>query len=574
MAADPWASFEPRKPSRTKPRQPATQLQIVTPPKPKPRSTKPRDPQLDKIPGDTPLPSWVKELRPHQWDAINTATEMFQQGCDVVFVDAPTGSGKTLIGEVTRRMVQPAGKTMYVCSSLTLQDQFLTDFDYAAVLKGRSNYLPTDAPDGVNCGDCNKQNNVCSWCPDVNACDYETAKRNAFASNLAVVNTAYLLNETNHVGGFAGRDLVIVDEADVLEQELMRFVQFDISERRLKTLRLTPPKKGSHLGTVFGWMRTDLASALEAQAHTMRNNGAHRSDNPRIVREYQAVTRLLANVKRICAGSPQGWVRDNNAGPVVLKPVKVDGFGKANLWDHANKWLCMSATIISPNEMAESLGLEETGLTWGSVSVPMTFPVENRVIHAAGVANMTNKERDTEWPKMVVAIKKVLEMHPGERVLVHTVSYQLAEYLMNHLRDSGRQLITYTNAATRNLSIEKFRMSQAGVMLAPSLDRGVDFKDDDCRVVVVAKVPFPNLGDSQVSARLHGLGGKMWYAVQTVRSLVQMTGRGVRSETDWCVTYILDRQFTSNVWKNNRKLFPAWWREAVDMTFPKSKLRD
>jgi Rad3-related DNA helicase len=224
--------------------------------------------------------------------------------------------------------------------------------------------------------------------------------------------------------------------------------------------------------------------------------------------------------------------------------------------------------------MAETLGLNEAGLSWGVVRVPMTFDVDNRVIHAAGVANMVNREKETEWPKMVVAVRNVLRLHPDERVLVHTVSYQLAEYLREQLTGTGRLLVTYSNTAAKNQAVARFRATPNSVMLAPSLDRGVDFKDDDCRVVVVAKVPFPNLGDTQVSARLHAPGGKMWYAVQTVRSLVQMTGRGVRSETDWCVTYILDRQFTSNVWKNNRKLFPTWWREAVDMTFPKSKLRD
>jgi Rad3-related DNA helicase len=568
VSHDPWATFN--KPAIKPKPKPAPQPQ----PKRKRANTKPRDPKINMIPGKEPLPAWVSELRAHQWDAINETVELLQTNCDVVFIDAPTGSGKTLIGEVTRRMVAPTGKTMYVCSSLALQDQFLADFDYAAVLKGRSNYTPTSAPDGVNCGDCNKQNNMCSWCPDVTDCEYETAKRNAFASDLAVVNTAYLLNEINFVGGFAGRDLVVVDEADVLEQELMRFVQFEISDRKLASLKVTPPKKGSHMSTIFNWMRTDLTPALSAQLATMKRSNAARSDNPRVVREYQSTNRLLADVIRVCDGVSDGWVRDNNAGQLVLKPVRVDQFGAKQLWGHANQWVCMSATIISPDEMAETLGLNEAGLNWGVVRVPMTFDVDNRVIRVAGVANMVNREKETEWPKMVAAVRNVLALHPDERILVHTVSYQLAEYLKQKLTGTGRLLVTYPTTAAKNQAIAKFRATPNSVMLAPSLDRGVDFKDDDCRVVVVAKVPFPNLGDTQVSARLHAPGGKMWYAVQTVRSLVQMTGRGVRSETDWCVTYILDRQFTSNVWKNNRKLFPAWWREAVDMTFPKSKLRD
>lgn len=56
-------------------------------------------------------------------------------------------------------------------------------------------------------------------------------------------------------------------------------------------------------------------------------------------------------------------------------------------------------------------------------------------------------------------------------------------------------------------------------------------------------------------------------AVQTIRSLVQMTGRAVRSADDWCVTYVLDRQFVSRVWRQNKNLLPVWWRESVNMQF-------
>ena len=80
----------------------------------------------------------------------------------------------------------------------------------------------------------------------------------------------------------------------------------------------------------------------------------------------------------------------------------------------------------------------------------------------------------------------------------------------------------------------------------------------------MAKVPFPYLGDPQVSKRMHMPGGKQWYAVQTVRTIVQMTGRGVRSKDDWCATYVLDSQFGSNIYKRHKRLFPEWWREAVE----------
>jgi Rad3-related DNA helicase len=79
------------------------------------------------------------------------------------------------------------------------------------------------------------------------------------------------------------------------------------------------------------------------------------------------------------------------------------------------------------------------------------------------------------------------------------------------------------------------------------------------------------LGDQQVSARLHTRGGQQWYNVQAVRSLIQMTGRGVRSADDWCTSYILDSSYYKLA-KGNKHLLPGWWREALDTTTTKREL--
>lgn len=99
--------------------------------------------------------------------------------------------------------------------------------------------------------------------------------------------------------------------------------------------------------------------------------------------------------------------------------------------------------------------------------------------------------------------------------------------------------------------------------MACSADRGVDLPDDYCRLIVVAKVPFPNLGDRMVSMRLHMGDGQTWYTVETVRSVVQMAGRGVRHKDDYCRTVILDSQFRDGLWSRGAALFPRWFREAV-----------
>lgn len=528
----------------------------------------PSDPLL----GSPGLPDWVTGFRPHQIQAIEEVLELYRSGLEVVFLDAPTGSGKTLIGEVVRRLVgrvggtsDKAGRGLYVCSGKSLQDQFLRDYDYASVLKGRSNYPTSTAPfPDITCGDCNKTpgENDCDWCDEAWACPYQHAKVSALRSSIAVVNTSYLLAEANHVGAIAdGRDLMIVDECDMLEKELMGYVTFEVRARTLESLGVPAPKKGVHKKTISMWLMDELLPAAQGELRRLRG----RTDDVRKLRRKAAMQKLAGQIPGVADQiMDDNWVRDNTYdGALVLKPVKVDEFGDANIWSHGGRWLLMSATIVSADEMADSLGLGDR--SYDVVQIPMTFAKENRAIRVWGAANMTYKEKDTAWPKMLEAIRRILtsEEHRGQRALVHSVSYDLTKYLTEGLRRAGLTAMSYASSQDREAVIARYRATPGAVLVAPSLDRGVDFKGDDCRVVIVAKVPYPSLGDKQVSQRVYGPGGQQWYNVQTIRSLVQMTGRGVRSEDDFATSYILDAQFKKNLWKS-RRLFPEWWAEGLD----------
>ena len=125
----------------------------------------------------------------------------------------------------------------------------------------------------------------------------------------------------------------------------------------------------------------------------------------------------------------------------------------------------------------------------------------------------------------------------------------------------------YDSAQDRESKLDEFKSAAPGaVLVASSMDRGVDLPDDQCRVVVIMKTPFLNLGDKQISTRLHSdkKGGQLWYNVNAIRTLVQMTGRGMRSPEDYCQTYILDEQF-GRLYRENKFLFPEWWRAALKM---------
>lgn len=531
----------------------------------------------------SPWPEWVTEFRPHQIEAVERIVAHFEDGADVVFLDAPTGAGKTLIAEMVRRWLSTSA--LYICHSLGLQDQFLNDFPYARVLKGRANYRPQRPGDSrgtppeliPTCADCTATpTSPCLWCDSAKDCPYQQQKGMAIESQLTVLNTAYFLGETSNRHTAFGqpggdgeaeppRDLVVVDECDTLESSLMGSVELYLGDRMLRDLGTRAPVKGAHAATVEKWLHHEVIPALMDAAGGLKG----RSD----VRSIRSRTRYGRIVEAIRAVRMDGnWVRDYRTDDsFLLKPVVVNQMGEQRIWRHSNRWLMMSATVISVDEMCDSLGISEDDHDVRLVRVPMTFPVENRKVNLVNVARVNAKNKVETWPKVVEGCVNIVRNHPGEKVLIHAVSYALAQAITEGIRAAkyagaipdSASLFTYARAADREREVSRFKKAHQGVMIAPSLDRGFDFAGDDCRVQVVAKAPFPNMGDRQVSGRLHSPGGQRWFDVQTVRDLVQMTGRGVRNKDDWCVTYVLDGAVNQLV-KKSGDLFPDWWLEATE----------
>lgn len=549
--------------------------------------------------GDPPLPSWVQSFRPEQVDAIITTVNHFISGADVVLLNAPTGTGKTLIGECVRRLMN-AKHTLYAPDSKDLQDQFVRDFPYAKLLKGRANYPTFDRPDlfddrfnPITAADCTKKSVTlpgcsncvvqssekpvwhCNWChpnPLFN-CPYEIAKRDALAARLAILNTSYFLAEANSAGRFGWNDktgtpdrFVVIDECDVLESTLMNQVEVYISAKRIKELGLNFPEKKTVESSWIEWVEEHALPKVTQHAQTALQAIKNGDDSPTQLRWWRYTDQLAQRLTMLRESlmSSNAVYDGYEDGNIRFQPVQVAPFAPKMLWRHGAAWLMMSATIIDPLEFVDSLGVERAGLRWEIVNVDSTFPAERRPIHVKHAANMVYREKDTAWPRMAEMVKRVLEHHPEDRVLVHTVSYAFTQYLYEQLRNSGRTVLLYASAKERAKVLADYKRLEAAVLLAPSMDRGVDLKDDLCRVVVICKVPWANLKDKRVAARKFSKGGQIWFVVQAIRKLIQMSGRGMRSAEDRCDTYVLDEQFTSVIWKQHKNLLPKWWREAID----------
>ena len=551
-----------------------------------------------------PLPAWVDPDRLHGQEAIaNDIVDRFRgrnghPQHDVVFLQAPTGVGKTLIAELVRRKMK--AKTIYSCTTKALQEQFVKDFPYAKVLKGRSNYLTElgmvselrervdDIRDAVTAVDCTYTADYgCNWCEDRFRCEYLRARGTATSAQLAVLNSAYLLTDANGPRRFTYRDLYVMDEADVLEGQLLNHAELHITNYRMRKLGITPPKYKTKDDTWAEWIK----EVALPKAQDYFNLLPELQDTTRVqdIREYKYMERLVESLVKVMGQLPNGkWVHDGYSernydnGDVIFRPVFVAGYGNALLWRNGTKFLLMSATILTDTIMAAELGLTLDTRIFSTVEVPSNFPIENRPVHVVPIAEMTYTKMEDEKPKMADAICGVLRRHPDERVLVHCVSYDLARYLegrVNDLRGNGiggpgRLLLTYNSSHEKDAVLDTYKATDGAVLFAASMDRGIDLPDNACRVQVVAKVPYPNLKDKRINARLHSPMGQHWYIMQTVRTLVQMAGRAVRHKGDYAVTYILDSQFVENVWKGHSKMFPKYFREALNFRFNPRLLKE
>lgn len=513
-------------------------------------------------PTDLDLPSKFKEWRPGQ---LELAARVASSSKYAFLLDGPTGSGKSLIAAAAQRIY---GKgVVYLCITKQLQDQILADFPYARTLKGRSNYVCPKYPKlypQVSAEECT--HTEANPCPHRSSCPYNIAKAAALAAPLAVLNTAYFLSEANYVGAFSKQKFLVIDEFDEVESQLMSFVELSITKRQLDRYGIQSPKFKTKHEAWLTWAKDAVSTLAPRQASL--EMAADSSDwggvDFRALKEAKRLDRLIAKLRYFIREVDNTWVPYFGEDIWTFKPTWVSKYAGGALWDHADKVLGMSATILDPHQVSANTGLTiKTGRLYEYHQLGSRFSKENRPIFYEPCANVINKQMNIALPKLASAVKHLLEKYPDDRILVHTVSYKIRDYLMRNIK-SGRTLTHSTS--DRAIALETFKKSTKPlVLLSPSMGRGVDLPDEECRVIVIAKMPYPDLSDPQIARRVHGSrDGDKWYAHKTISTIVQMSGRAVRSETDHADVYILDSQF-DKLYREHRLMFPQWWKEAVVM---------
>jgi Rad3-related DNA helicase len=508
-----------------------------------------------------------KPWRKFQKEAVQFATESTKR---FRVVEAPTGSGKSLLAMTCGVMV---GDATYLCSTKMLQTQIVADFPESKVLWGRGNYLCL-LDDTKNCDQCASTKN--NPCPVIHKCLYKKAKQEVLDSSLRILNYSYYLTEIAYAGRFKGSPFCIIDEADSLEGTLVNHISLSFSERSLFRLGL---QNGPSRKTVTS--KDGISSWQEFGKEALyRSKSIYEKLNKEIdgydtieedwqftkIRERDHFKHLWERCQIFLNNVDSSWIMEeqervgSRQAMTTFRPLWITNeLAESFLWSSSQNWLLMSASFLPVPVLAKTLGIDPDEIDY--MSVQSTFPVENRPINIWPVCSITAKTVDAETPKLIVGIKKILDRHKGERGLIHTASFKLANSIIAKV--GSKRLITHTSQDRQDVVDSFMGTDDDTVLVSPSLERGINLEGDLCRFIIIAKALFLSLGDRVTSQRVYSSAiGKFWYSSQMMLSVLQACGRGMRSESDTCTVYIIDDQ-VNRVYLSKPSLWPQWFRDGI-----------
>ena len=404
------------------------------------------------------------------------------------------------------------------CTVLTqtrdLQAQYAEEFPEARAATGRGNW---------QCGVAgHKRANQCEFIgtdePCVPTCPYKRQRDAAVKAPIRAINYAFY----GATGGLFNGEVMIADEADYLGELLVNGMSVDMQ----------PVIDGWEFGV------------------------------PQGVINNVEVSKQLNDISKATAEPSEREVCKRGLDLLASKRYAVKGVGSfLRPWPEARvvqdfargPTLIMSATVFAPEYWSK-----EWNIPVGWVELPCPVPPSARPIHLLNVAKLNKNTTDSEWLEVVRAIDNLIANRVELKGLIHSVSNKLTDFILEH---SKYKYMMYKAAGISRMSgIAAFLKAERGCLIGPNLTRGLNLADDACRYVIWPKVPYPSMGDARVQEMLKG--GEDRYLVETLGTMIQGAGRGIRNAKDSCEILILDSN-ANNLFRQTKAWLPKWFAEAI-----------
>jgi ATP-dependent DNA helicase DinG len=526
-----------------------------------------------------------------------------------IVIDAPTGTGKSLIAMWCAHILKEMGKTGYlITSDLSLQDQYESDFKKLGLhwpsVKGVDNYICTVNKLPFSLGDCKLKGMNYEQAERLSCfknCGYLQARKDSIESPITLLNYSYWLIQRNYVEDkfqsdnrdvpFKIRDFVFFDEAHRIDEivqshfspriDVTLYDKFLTANRFIKSHNIgeLPCSPNVIRGIIHSLMTfkspqllleemiqfRNIASQYGKIAASAKAISAKRFKNQEVPKEWQTYMAAFDRIKDVfCKFDDyvdliesvgiESMVVDQKIDESKFMCIKEQTMIQRYLHNKANFKVFMSATIGDPKSYSKIMGIQNAKF----IRLDNSFNYDKSPLLFIDKFKLNMREKDENISKVTKILDKILSKHSNERGIIHSGSYAFSKFIMEN-SDHRDRIIDYTGSKEKKEALKTFKSSSNKILMGPSILEGLDLKNDISRFQVFFKVPYPSLGDPLIKAKSEH--NPDWYDWKTGVSIMQGVGRSVRSQDDWAVTYVLDSCFKSLL--NRDGLFPPSFLKRI-----------
>jgi len=438
-------------------------------------------------------------------------------------------------------------RTLILTATKALQQQLLTDFPELNLgyIAGRNSYqCLRDKRLACDCGPCTL-GLQCQY--KDNDCPYSVAIARARDCDIVVANYHYWsqcqASDNSPLGKF---EAIYCDEAHQINSIFERMACVEVPVTVLKECDIPVNGGLSRKGA------EKLARSLDRRLAVLSRyaKDCYTLDRARTISK---LTRLRDSTRVIYRASVFKSFRTNGTVTLYSPSLEKDLVQEALFPKGVVKGL-FSANL-TPKHLEEA-GAED--YIWREF--PSLFPPENNEVLYLPTTRLSRYSLFLDANKLTEQIDRIIEARGNEKGIIHTTSYKLQNLIVE--RSRYRERLFYNRWGSRAQEIvEVFKRAEApAVLVSPSVSQGHNFPHDQCHYQIIAKLPFPNLGDPLIQYKSRQ--DKDYIHWITMQNLVQSVGRGVRTETDRCTTYILD-DVVEKWFENYSDFAPNWFAKRI-----------
>lgn len=500
---------------------------------------------LDHTPkGYTPWPNQIKALLDIEksWDRNQ-----------VVVLVSPVGSGKSMVAMTVSEWRKSKGEsTANVMHRVVLQDQYADTYPEVPILKGKARY---ECKSGGTCHDTFE--NTDSYCE---ACPYQTAIIRATEEPVSIFNyQSYALRKIV-------KHNLILDEGHTASDIIAEMFSLSLWQGHHKY----PMKMATH-GDVAIWLEKEIISVT--REHGELKDYAGNNPEEDLAKDISSLQQTLTLYRRVLEGLQRaptdffiehikGTFRGKQTNGLRVRPVNLSALPPI-MWPHdTKKILIMSATFTEAD--LSILGLKDRKIKFIECDSPI--PVSHRKIIVDNPYNMSYKYQESNIPKQAAQLLKIFDLYPDQKGFIH-LPYSMAEKMKDYLSANPR--VMWHDKDNKEDVLKQFIASKKPViMLASGFAEGVDLKGEEFGFQVITKVMYPSMAD-KLNAMLYKEDHQRM-AWQTVRTILQQSGRICRGPEDKGDTWIIDGAFGNKkkkrmgLYQRSNSYFPQYFKSSLE----------